>query len=133
MIWLLEGNVLVALAVASHVLHRRALTWFERVERRAFATCAVTQGTLLRVAMAPAIGLSAPQAWAALRAVQGAPGFQFWEAGFSYAEVDCSGLVGGAQVTDAWLAELARRQGGKLATFDKGLALLHPDVAELIP
>ena len=33
------------------------------------------------------------------------------------------------QVTDAYLAALARHHGGKLVTFDSGLAALHADVA----
>jgi hypothetical protein len=35
-------------------------------------------------------------------------------------------------VTDAYLANQARRRGGKVATLDKGLAALHPDVATLV-
>ncbi|MGH3319762.1 MAG: hypothetical protein ACRDN9_06190 [Streptosporangiaceae bacterium] len=42
-------------------------------------------------------------------------------------------MVGHRQVTDAYLAQLARTQGRAFATFDKGLAAAHPDVAELIP
>lgn len=42
-------------------------------------------------------------------------------------------VIGHRQVTDAYLAQLARAQGGKLATFDQGLAKLHHDVAELVP
>jgi predicted nucleic acid-binding protein len=35
-------------------------------------------------------------------------------------------------VTDAYLAALVRHHGGRLATFDRGLAALHADVAEAI-
>jgi uncharacterized protein len=38
-------------------------------------------------------------------------------------------VLGHRQVTDAYLAALARHHHGKLATFDKGLAALHSDVA----
>jgi predicted nucleic acid-binding protein len=37
------------------------------------------------------------------------------------------------QVTDAWLAELARRNQGKVATLDEALAALHSGVVELVP
>lgn len=47
-------------------------------------------------------------------------------------DVSHHGLTGHRQITDAWLAELARQRGGKLATLDSGLAAFHPDVAELI-
>jgi len=42
-------------------------------------------------------------------------------------------LTGWADVTDAWLAELARRKAGRLATLDTRLATRHPDAAFLIP
>jgi predicted nucleic acid-binding protein len=41
-------------------------------------------------------------------------------------------LQGPSQATDAWLAELARRRKGKLATFDQALVALHRDVAVLV-
>ncbi|MDT5196157.1 MAG: uncharacterized protein QOH20_2911, partial [Mycobacterium sp.] len=37
------------------------------------------------------------------------------------------------QVTDAYLAQLARSRGGQLVTLDSGLAHLHGDVAVLVP
>ena len=42
------------------------------------------------------------------------------------------GVMGHRQVTDAYLAELARRHHGRLVTLDAGLAAVHPDVAELL-
>jgi uncharacterized protein len=41
-------------------------------------------------------------------------------------------IRGHRQVTDAYLAALARKHGAKLATFDQALALVHPDVAVLL-
>jgi len=43
------------------------------------------------------------------------------------------GVIGHRQVTDGYLAELARFNRGRLATFDRGLAALHPDIAYLVP
>jgi predicted nucleic acid-binding protein len=43
------------------------------------------------------------------------------------------GVIGHRQATDAYLAQLAREHGGRLATFDQGLAKLHGDIAELVP
>jgi predicted nucleic acid-binding protein len=51
----------------------------------------------------------------------------------SFAEVEVGGVIGHRQVTDAYLAQLARRRKGQLATLDSGLAHLHNDVAVLIP
>jgi len=62
MIWLLDGNVLVALVLDTHVLHSRTRRWFETLSEP-FATCAVTEGTLLRVHMKMAVDQSAGAAW----------------------------------------------------------------------
>ncbi|GLY63497.1 hypothetical protein [Amycolatopsis taiwanensis] len=43
-----------------------------------------------------------------------------------------NGVLGHRQVTDAYLAQLARAHGGRLATFDPGLATLHTDIADLL-
>ncbi len=47
--------------------------------------------------------------------------------------MEVTGVVGHRQVTDAYLAQLARIRNGQLATLDSGLAHLHSDVAVLIP
>jgi toxin-antitoxin system PIN domain toxin len=131
MIWLLDGNLLTALAISSHVHHARALAWFYAQPRR-FATCSVTEGTLLRLHMQSAPDSSAAAAWTTLSQVRQMQGHEFWADGFSYAEVRHRGLSGHRQVTDAWLAELVRQRSGRLATLDGGLAVLHPDVADLV-
>ena len=53
---------------------------------------------------------------------------QFWP---DVVPVDATllrGVLGQRQVTDAYLAALARAHGGTLATLDAGLAHAHPDV-----
>ena len=132
MTWLLDGNLLVALRIDSHVHHERARAWFRRRNKDRFATCPLTQGTLLRVHMTMAMDGSATAAWQALLEINSHRRHIFWAENFSYLEVSSAGLQGPRQVTDAWLAELARRKRGKLATLDEGLALLHPNVAELV-
>jgi toxin-antitoxin system PIN domain toxin len=130
--WLLDGNVLVALAIDSHEFHKRAHLWFDPLTEP-FATCTITEGTLLRLHMRLAVDGSAAAAWAVLEAINQMPDHVFWNDGFSYREITPSGLIGLKQVTDAWLAELARRHGSQLATFDAGLVSHHPDVGFLIP
>jgi toxin-antitoxin system PIN domain toxin len=130
--WLLDGNLLVALAIDSHEFHDRAQRWFDS-QTEPFATCAITEGTLLRVHMKVAQDISAAAAWSVLEAIHSMPDHVFWNDGFSYREVSFASLAGSKQVTDAWLAELARRQGAQLATLDDALASLHSDVAFLVP
>jgi predicted nucleic acid-binding protein len=43
------------------------------------------------------------------------------------------GIIGHRQVTDAYLAQLARVRGSRLATFDQAMAKLHDDVVDLVP
>jgi len=132
MVWLLDGNVLTALVIQSHEHHARSIAWFY-AQSRDFATCAVTEGTLLRLHMMKAADTSATAAWHTLSLLRRMAGHQFWDAGFSYDEVQHGNVSGHRQVTDAWLAELARKRGSRLATLDSGLAALHVDVAELVP
>lgn len=132
MTWLLDGNVLVALAIDSHVFHERVRRWFDGLSEP-FATCSVTEGTLLRIHMKMAGDPSAAAAGAVLEAIHPMADHQFWEVGFSYREVSIANLTASAQVTDAWLAELARRKGARLATLDVPLVGRHADVGFLIP
>lgn len=133
MTWLADGNVLVALLLKTHIHHERAHLWFSGLQGDLFATCSVTQGTLLRVHMRVSVQGSAAAAWAALRAVSAHPAHEWWDDALDYLDVPHRHLQGHQQVTDAWLAELARRRGGRVATLDSGFAALHSDVAELLP
>ena len=130
--WLLDGNVLAALALAGHVHHARALRWFDAHETR-FATCAMTQGTLLRLHLQFSPRPSATAAWAALRAVAAHPVHVFWDDAFSYLELEPAAVLGHRQVTDAWLAALAGRRGGRVATLDAAFAATHPKLVDLLP
>jgi len=83
--------------------------------------------------MMKAADTSAEAAWRTLALLRQMPGHQFWDGGFSYEEVRHQNVSGHRQVTDAWLAELARRNSGRLATLDSGLAVAHADVVDLLP
>ena len=130
---LLDGNVLVALRMDSHVHHDRVHRWFATLKRDRFATCVITQGTLLRLHMKTANDGSAAAAWQALRDVAAHPKHEWWGNELSFLNVPHRHLQGSTQATDAWLAELARQRRGRLATLASGLAALHADVAFLLP
>ncbi|MGD9584527.1 MAG: TA system VapC family ribonuclease toxin [Lysobacterales bacterium] len=129
---LLDGNVLVALTDQAHVHHVQASAWFAAHEL-AFATCPITQGTLLRMLLRHQAVASAPAALAVLNGLMAHARHRFWPDDLGYAEVSWHGVLGHRQVTDAYLAALARHHHGRLATLDRGLAALHADVAEWIP
>jgi toxin-antitoxin system PIN domain toxin len=127
-VYLLDGNVLVALVLPEHVHHGIARTWFMTVD--AFATCPTIQGTLLRLLLRQ--GTRVADARAALAAVVAHPRHHQWIDDLSYLDIDLSRVLGHGQVTDAYLAGLARSRGGRLATLDRGLAAAAPDVAALV-
>jgi toxin-antitoxin system PIN domain toxin len=128
---LLDGNLLVALVAPTHVHHGAAHRWREDAGSGDFATCPVTQGTLVRLAVQQGATITA--ALDALAALSAHPEHQFWADDVSYLDVDLSRVIGHRQVTDAYLAGLARSRDGRLATFDAGLAATHPDIADLVP
>ncbi|MEI6654090.1 MAG: PIN domain-containing protein [Verrucomicrobiota bacterium] len=131
MTYLLDGNVLVALAIHNHVHRERCLRWIGQIEH--FATCPVTEGTLLRLHMALAEDTSAAAAWRTLEVYRTHPRHVFWPENFSYTDISPTRLSGHRQITDSWLAELAHRRHGKLATLDEALFALWPKVTLLIP
>lgn len=127
---LLDVNVLIALVVTEHVHHDVASEWLS-ASGTGFATCPITQGSLVRFLLRA--GQSPAAAQDVVNAVESATRHEFWPDSVSFAEADLDGVVGHRQVTDAYLAQLARSRKEQLATLDSGLAHLHSDVAVLIP
>ncbi len=128
---LLDTSLLIALASQDHVHHRAAAQWRAR-RKRPVATCPLTQGGLVRfMVRAGASGSDAQQFLAAF--LGGQEDHRFWPDDVGYDRVDLGAVVGHRQVTDAYLAGLARARGGRVGTLDRGLAALHPDVADLVP
>ena len=127
---LLDANALIALVVSDHVHHEAADAWVASCGHP-IATCPITQGSLVRLLMRE--GQPAATGVAILTALGADSRHEFWSDDLPYTDVRMTGVIGHRQVTDAYLAQLARRNQGRLATFDEGLAALHRDVAELIP
>lgn len=126
---LLDANVLIALVVADHVHHDAAEQWLATTTR--FATCPITEGSLVRLLVRE--GQPAAAAQALVTEISADDRHEFWGDDVSYRAVPVTGVIGHRQVSDAYLAQLARTHGGRLATFDQGMAQLHSDVADLIP
>lgn len=130
MTFLLDANVLIALVVEDHVHHEAAEQWLAGTSA-SFATCPVSQGSLVRLLVRES--QAAEAAVAVVRGVTGHRRHEFWPDDVGYQDVAMAGVVGHRQVTDAYLAQLARAHKGRLASFDQGLCRLHQDVAELVP
>jgi uncharacterized protein len=127
---LLDASVLIALVVEDHVHHDAAESWFAR-STEPIATCPITQGSLVRLLIRE--GQPAQAAAAVVSGLMAEPRHEFWPDEAAFDAVSLNGVIGHRQVTDAYLAHLARARGGRLATFDQGLAKLHADIADLVP
>ena len=121
--YLLDINVLIALGDPAHVHHKRARAWFLSPERRAWATCPITENGLIRIlgqAAYPDFDGGPDQARAILDTLASLPGHQFWPDDLSLR--DTKGfpqLSTSKHLTDLYLLALAAAHEGKFATFDQ--------------
>lgn len=129
MIHLLDVNVLIALIDSTHVFHNAAHCWFAVHSPAGWATCPLTENGLVRIISKPSYPNSArtPGAASALLAELCAlPGHEFWPDEISIrnsALVDATRISAASRITDAYLLGLAAFKGGRLATFDRRLAV----------
>jgi len=128
-IFLLDVNLLVALADPGHVQHDTAHAWFAAEGALAFATCPLTENGLLRIVGHPRYPNSpgSPAAVApTLAAMRALPGHHFWPDDISLIDAtrfDLARLLSHGQVTDSYLLALARAHDGQLATLDRRLVV----------
>ena len=126
---LLDVNVLVALFDPDHVHHEAAHGWFAANRAAGWATCPLTENGLIRVLANPAY-TSTPETPAAivrrLRAFCSSGKHFFWADEVSFRDSRLFAPTAPAthrQVTDVYLLGLAKRKGGRLATFDGSIPL----------
>jgi hypothetical protein len=128
--FLLDVNVLVALAWPGHQAHQRAQRWFARHASKGWATCPMTEAGFVRIVYNRAFSPRAVTPGEAMRALQitiSHPHHQFWKDDISLAEALSASqarLFGHKQITDAYLLGLAIHKKGILATFDRGIPSL---------
>jgi toxin-antitoxin system PIN domain toxin len=120
---LLDVNVLVALFDPDHIQHDAAHEWFGRHRQDGWATCPLTELSLVRT-------LSNPSYWSGaersadvverLRQFRASGDHQFWRDSLELTdEIFYFALLKGhRQLTDVYLLALAVRRSGRLATFD---------------
>lgn len=144
-VFLVDVNVLLALAWPSHVHHDAAHRWFAAIRVGRWATCPHTEIGFMRLSMQPAVvktAISFIDAFHALSASVSSPQHEFWPHDTSLTAIDAEmrkRIVGHHQLADAMLLDLAIRRSGKLATFDRRIASLLPagspnqEAIELIP
>lgn len=125
---LLDVNVLVALFDTSHVHHDVAHDWFADNRDAGWATCAATENGFIRVLANPVYGLTLRPAdiLERLRAFCSSGKHVFWSDTVSLRDTtlfNASFVRGHRQVTDVYLLGLAKKMGGRLATFDRTIPL----------
>ncbi|MER9215538.1 PIN domain-containing protein [Mesorhizobium sp. M0663] len=128
MTFLLDVNVLVALIDPGHVAHDDAHGWFEVTGNAAWATCPITENSVLRIVgnqrypNSPGSPAIVAQIVTKLRALHG---HSFWPDDVSLVgsgDIDAAKILTSAQVTDTYLLALAKARGGQLASFDRKLS-----------
>jgi hypothetical protein len=132
---LLDTNVLLALAWPNHQHHADAHKWFGAQSRHGWATCAVTQLGFIRLSANPGYTPAPvpPQEAASLleRFLQH-KSHRFWPSPPAARSTIYSHAFGHQQINDAYLVELARRQNGRLVTFDTRAAAHNSDIVYVI-
>lgn len=126
-----DVNVLVALALPSHVHHDMAHQWLARTER--FALTPVTESGFVRLALNPAVvgmRLTCADVLQSLSGIAQHDRATFFpdDASFRDPLIDLVGMASQGRVTDLHLVDLAAKHGAQLVTFDRGLgSALVPD------
>ena len=130
MTFLLDVNVLIALAWPRHVHHVTATQWFLDAHMQGWATTPTTEAGFIRVSSNPRVfpdGASPGQATALLAQFQEIDGHTFWKDATrltEFANAINDHVHGSGSVTDAHLALIARTNNGTLATLDSRAATL---------
>jgi toxin-antitoxin system PIN domain toxin len=125
--FLLDINVLLALAWPNHIHHREAEAWFLDHAVNRFRTCPLTQIGFVRISSNPAFTPEAAAPSGALdllHSITQLPGHQFWVDDIELGACTSSPLTGHRQVVDLYLMKLAAAHGGIFATLDRGAAVL---------
>lgn len=131
-VFLLDANVLLALAWPNHLFHQRAVTRMERRSHSHWATCSLTQAAFVRLSSNPAVVPNAKtpaEAGTMLETLVSDPAHTFLVpksgqmAKLSELLARCHGHK---QVNDAFLLWIAISRGAILLTFDSPLRHLAP-------
>lgn len=130
--YLLDVNALVALGFREHEFFEQVVSWVQslRPGEDEFATSAITEMGFVRVLALPQYGFSVDESKTSLLRLKSSGQIGFV---FVADDQDASRLPrwvkAPKQVTDGHLVQLARANGGVLATLDRGIpgAFLIPE------
>jgi toxin-antitoxin system PIN domain toxin len=126
---LLDVSVLVALFDADHVHHEIAHDWFSDEVAAGWATSPLTENGFVRVVSHPRYQptpLRPASVLDSLRKFCASGHHHFWSDTVSLRDemlFDVSVARGHTQLTDVYLLGLAKKMGGRLATFDRTIPI----------
>jgi toxin-antitoxin system PIN domain toxin len=124
-VYLLDVNVLIALAWDDHEHHARAHAWFGSLSNESFATCNVTQIGFVRLSINPRVvncQMGIADIFEMLKSFTGHPNHSFCEDGALQPELSAWQEVRSyKQITDTNLFLISRRHNRKFVTFDDGI------------
>jgi len=125
--FLLDVNVLVALADEEHEHHSPAMRWFSAAKRD-WGVCPLTETGFVRVATRCSAGRRTIQEVIAVyEEMTRFPGYRFWPIAEKWTDLVkpfAARLFGHNQITDACLLGLAVKENAVLVTFDQGIRFL---------
>jgi toxin-antitoxin system PIN domain toxin len=125
---LFDVNVLIALFDQAHPHHEVASSWLKANIKHGWASCPITQNGCIRIMSQPAYPGARPPGMIIerLREALNHAAHAFWPDDASIIDshaVDSTRIHGARQITDTYLLALALGHGGRLVTFDSGIAL----------
>lgn len=125
--YLLDVNVLIALAEPEHAHHQTVMKWFN-TPGLDWGLCAFTEAGFLRVTTNPkAGGHSVQESTEVLAEFAEHPGYRFWPISHDWIVLVAPfhrRVFGHQQITDAYLLGLAVKENGVLVTMDKAVQYL---------
>jgi len=124
---LLDVSVLLPLFDGGHIHHQPAIVWCRANAEAGWASCPLTQNGFARIVCQPRYPRPARMldALEVLRRQTGLAAHEFWPDDISIADeelFDPAFILGPNQMADVYLLALAVKDGGRLVTFDRGMA-----------
>jgi len=122
--YLLDINLLLALAHTGHALHSKAIGWYASVAKSAvgFHTCSITELGFVRISVVTGLQPDVDAAKQALDALKSSSKVRFELIADDVGVSQLPAFVKKPQsVTDGHLSELAKKNSLRLATLDRGI------------
>lgn len=127
---LLDVNFLIALLDPDHIFHEQAHACWTAELTSGWASCPLTENGVVRIMSNPnyseSLELTPSDLLETLRAFTKQTDHEFWPDDISLRDNRCfdiDRIHGSRQLTDIYLLALAKKNGGRLVTFDQGIPL----------